>query len=147
MKKILTFTAIIMIGLAAFTGCKKSSSSTSYTMKATIGGTTTTFNTCVAAASGTLMTISGFNGSGTTATPPYLQVYMSNFTGVGTYNIDATTTTNMGSYYINSTTAKLAQTGTITITSSSTASIAGTFNFTTTDGTVISGASFTAKRY
>ncbi len=91
MKKVLSIVVIAMIGLFVFTGCtKKSSSSPSYTMKATVGSTAFSVTNCLANINSTLLSVYGYGGSGTTATFPNITLQMSNYTTTGTFTIDTT---------------------------------------------------------
>jgi hypothetical protein len=146
MKKLLTFSTIVMIGLVVLSSCSKKSSSPSYLMTATVGATAFSGSNTYALTAGTDVSIFSYTGSGTTATPPYLEIVMPNFTGTGTYTFDSTLLSNTAGYYESSTSAKVAKSGSVIITSSSSTSISGTFSFTTTDGTVVSNGKFTAKK-
>jgi hypothetical protein len=143
MKKLLTIANTLMLGAALLGGCTKSSTSgTNYTMSATVAG--------AAFSGGTLCTLSGTTlsvwGSKTftASTPsyPYINFIVSNYTGNGTYTI-APLGTNVASYIASMTSASQVSYGTITITATS--PITGTFNFTCTDSTKITGGNFTAK--
>lgn len=101
MKKLFTFAMLaIMIGTVA--GCSKKSSSTtpSYSMKVTIGGTTSSFSTCQAVLAGSILQVTGSSGASTT-TPPYFGITIYNFTGAATYTINgsATSPTVAASYW------------------------------------------------
>lgn len=148
MKKTLIFAAIAILGLAAFSGCKKSSGS-SYTMSATVGNSNFNVNSCTASLSGTSMAIVGYSGSAS-GTPPYLTITIDSFAGAATYTIDTTASfpAVSGSYWpdANLSDIKVVHTGSVVITASSTTSLSGTFNFKTDDGTSISSGKFTAKR-
>jgi len=150
MRKILTFSAVVMMCLVVFAGCsKKSSSSTpSYTMKATVGTTSFTAANCVASNVNGLTAIIGWAGTSSTPAPPYIEIYLTGYNKTtGTFSLTGALTANYASYYENSTTASVSTTGTLTIASASTTSIVGSFSFTTTDGTVVSNGTFTAKGY
>jgi hypothetical protein len=149
MKKFLTFAAIAMIGLFAFSGCTKKSDSPSYTMKATVGSTAFSVNNCYGLISGTSLSIFGYSASGTTATYPNITIVDFNYTAPGTYDVSTSGTSMVTmAYYPSSdpSAIKSAQTGTLTIATVTTTTITGTFSFTCTDGTVVSNGSFTARR-
>jgi hypothetical protein len=149
MKKIITLAMALMLGVLFMTGCSKKSDSPSYSMKATAGGTAISANNASATLAGGSLAIAGINSSGGAATPPYISMTIVNFTGTGTYNIDASGTVASASYFPDSDLShvKISKTGSIVVTSSSSASVSGTFSFTTTDGTSVTGGTFTAKRY
>ena len=150
MKRIFTFAAIALLGLAAFSGCGKKSSSPSYSMHASIGGTAFNVTNVYAVITGSILSITGSSGTTSTATPPYFGITIYNYTSPTTYTVDstATTPTVAGTYAPTSAPAdmKAASSGSVVISSASTATISGTFSFKMTDGTVISGGTFTAKR-
>jgi len=147
MKKILTFTAIVMIGLAAFSGCKKSSDSPSYNMSASVGGTAFSANYCVADTLGGALMIMAFNGTGYTATPPDMIITITSYTGMGTYNFDSLGVTNIGQYNATASTSKESIAGSVVISSTTSTQVVGTFSFTCSDGTVVSSGKFTAQKY
>jgi hypothetical protein len=149
MKKIISLSMALLLGVLFLAGCSKKSDSPSYSMKATAGGTSISANNASATLAGTTLAIAGVNSSGGSATPPYISITIVNFTGTGTYNIDAAGTVASASYFPDSDVShvKISKTGSVVVTSSSSASVAGTFSFTTTDGTSVTGGTFTAKRY
>lgn len=149
MKKIFTIAAIALMGLALFSGCSKSDSTPSYSMKASLGGTSFNSSNCIAATyPGTsFIEIYGMGGTLTAPTFPYVALFLYNYAKTtGTFTIDSTLSTNYAEIVTSATTFKLAKSGTITITSVS-PNIVGTFSFTATDGTAVTGGSFTAKNY
>ncbi len=147
MRKILSIAAIAMIGLFVFAGCSKKSSSPSYSMKATIGSTAFSENTCAAILSGTTMSITGYNGSATT--PPYLSITIYNYTGAKTYTLDSTALIPpvVVSYLPDSNPldVKAATSGSVIVTSSSSSTVSGTFSLKCSDGTTIANGTFTGK--
>ena len=147
MKKILTIAVIAMIGLLTFAGCSKSSSGSSNTMKATIGSTAFSSNNCIFSINAGLLGIYGYTASGATVSYPNISIGINNYTSgsTGTYTISDTSTNIVAGVDSSATSAIVAQTGSIVITSSSSSSISGTFNFTCTDGTKVTGGTFTAK--
>lgn len=151
MKKILTFAAAAVLGLATLSGCSKSSSpSPSYFMKATIGGTSFNVTNCYAVTTGSVLSITGSSGTTTTSTPPMFGITIYSYSNPGTYKVDTalTTATVAGTYAttMNPADMKASKAGTVVITSASSATISGTFSFTFTDGTAVTAGSFTAKR-
>ena len=147
MKKILFFAATAVINFSALTGCKKSDSSPSYSMKATIGSTSFNTSHCLAVAASGGLTITGWSGTSTTATAPMIDIVIVNWNqSTGTITFDSTMTTGYEQYLPNTTTTSLEKTGTVTITSVATNSVSGTFSFTASDGTVVSAGSFTAQK-
>ncbi len=150
MKRILTFSAIAMIGLAVFSGCKKSSS-TSYSMKATVGSTAFSVTNSYATLNGTNLAITGNSGSSTSASSaPYLTIVLSNYTAPGVYAIDTTLNVPVvdATWAADMTMAdwKYSHTGSVTITSLSSSVVVGTFNFVCADGTTINSGTFSARR-
>lgn len=150
MKKIMTITAIAMMGLIAVSGCKKKDDSPSYKLSATVGGTAFNPTNCTGTVTGGALSIVGWNGSGGTATPPYFSITVSSYTGAATYTIDTTLSAPVvsASYFPSAslTDVKFAKTGSVTVSSASSSTITGTFNFKCNDGTIISGGTFTAKK-
>jgi hypothetical protein len=144
MKKNLTILAIAILGLVAFAGCKKSSSSSNGTMSATIGGKSFTGNDCFFSTVSGLV-IDGFNGSGTTLVYPYFTLAVTGYTAgsTGTYTIDGFT--NIAGIDSSGTNVAVAAYGTITVTSATSSSLKGTFSFTCTDSTKVTLGSFTAS--
>jgi Family of unknown function (DUF6252) len=140
MKNILTLTTMAAMALAAFTGCKKSSSS-SYTMSATINGHSfsTSGSTYVTAAKSTT-SISGTDSKDAVAIALGL-----NSLSTGTYTLGS----GASAITIDSgiTAASSAVYGTVIITSSNSSTVSGTFNFTCYDSTKVTNGSFTAKVY
>jgi hypothetical protein len=148
MKKLLTFSAIALFGMALISGCSKSSSSSpSYSMTASVSGTSYSAGNCIAVNNGTYIVIEGIGGATTAPTFPYLAISLTNYNKTtGTFNFDSSQTTNWAEYLTSSSTYKISKSGSVTITSVS-PNITGTFLFTCTDGTVVSSGSFTAKSY
>ncbi len=150
MKKLFTF-AMLVIMIGTITGCTKKSSSTtpSYSLKVTVSGATSTFTTCQAVLAGSVLQVTG-SSSATTTTPPYFSITIYNFTGAATYTINgsATSPSVAASYWPSSffSSVKAAQSGSVVVTSSSSTSVSGTFNFTAVDGTTMNSGTFTAKR-
>jgi hypothetical protein len=142
MKKTLTIAAMAVLGLAAFTGCSKSSSSPSNTMTATINGASYS-GTCTAAINNGNLEIASGTG-GTSLIYPSLVIGTSNYTGTGTYTQSSSNTLVFG-IDSSSSLVLVSSTGTITITSASSTSISGTFSYTCTDSTKVTNGSFTAK--
>lgn len=147
---LLSITAAVFV-LFAISGCHKSGGVSHGTMTATVNGQPFSSSHCAIgsfiAASGTIkgLNIVGFTGSN--YDPPDISFSIANFvTGsTGTYTIVNDSSllvfASMDST-INSGT--LAQSGTITINSSSTSAISGTFSFILADGTTITNGVFTA---
>jgi len=145
MKKLLAFSSIAMIAMSVFSGCSKSSSGSSYFMKETIAGKSYSSTYCAAGSSSGYVTIAG--SSGTSLTYPYVTLTLANYNKTtGTFTLDTTLTGSFAEYNKDASTVVLAKSGSVTITSAS-PNIVGTFSFTCTDGTVVSGGSFTAKSY
>ena len=150
MRQILLIAAVALLGLTIFSGCSTSGgASPTYSMTATIGSTHMNGTICIAAQVTTVMGISGSTvTSGVTGTP---QIHLSlwNWTGAtGSYTLKTGGSGNNYAEYVPSSgsLASVSQSGTVTITSISSTTISGTFNFTCTDGKVISSGSFTAQR-
>jgi hypothetical protein len=153
MRKIhLIITCLFIPVLMVFNGCSPSSGSSpasSYFMKATIGGTTMNGTVCIAGQVGTIMGITGSTVASGVGGPPQINISIGNWSGApGSYTIAAISSpTNTFGQYISATgaIAKISTSGTVTISSISASEIKGSFNFTCTDGTVVSAGSFTAK--
>lgn len=147
MKKNLTILAIAIVGLIAFAGCKKSSSGTSYSIKATINGTSFSGVNCVAVSNSGFVVIDGYSGSSATSTSlPIIELTLTGYNNTtGTFNIDGVT--NNAIIDSSLTSVPSATSGTITITTATSSEIVGTFNFTCSDGTKVTNGTFTAKGY
>jgi hypothetical protein len=145
MKRILTIALIAIAGVSAFCSCSKKSSSPSYTMTASLGSSAYNAPNCIAVPTGTTMVIEGIGGTGTVATFPYVQLIIANWaTKTGTYSFDSTLAGSYAQYLLNSTTIKISKSGSVVVTSASATTISGTFSFTCTDGTTVTGGTFTA---
>jgi len=143
MKKLLTLSAIALMGMALISSCSKSSSSSpSYSMDATIAGKSFSGTNCTATISGASLAV---DGGVFTSSPvyPYLTLGIFNYTGTGTYAIGGTSV-NLGGVDSSASVVLVSQYGTVTITSVS-PNIVGTFSFTCSDSTKVSGGTFTAK--
>lgn len=147
MRKLILIAATTIVGFGAMTSCTKKSDSPSYSMKATVGTTAFTTSHCIATASAGSLTIVGWSGTSTVAAAPMMDIVITSWNGTtGTTNFDTTISTGYEQYVQTSTATLQARTGTVNITSVSTSAISGTFSFTATDGTSISGGTFTAQR-
>jgi hypothetical protein len=151
MKRIMTLSAILMLGLVFFAGCSKKSDSPSYSMKATIGGTAFSVTNCYAVLNNGVLSITGSSGTSTSGTtPPFFTVVINTYTTATTYTLDTTALVpNIGGTYsptLNIADMKGAKSGSVTISSASSSSYTGTFNFILTDGTAVTGGTFTAKK-
>lgn len=167
MKKILALAAIAAISFSAFTGCKKSSSNTgtssfSGTMKATVNGAPFSLPYCWFVLQTDKLTIIGANGAAATAgfNFPVLNLDLNTYTigNTGTFIMDST---GKAAAILDSTVSSVTSTltptigpgftltylstGSITISSSSSSTISGTFNIAFADGTTFTNGSFTAK--
>lgn len=155
MKNQITFFLAAVLGcLVLFSSCtKKSDSSPSYTMKATVGSSAFSASNCwaITASSGgtSITTIYGSNGSSGSLVYPNMALYIVNWNGnTGSFTLDSTMSTAYAEY-INSSTLtdySLSKSGTINITAVSSTSITGNFNFVGNDGKNITGGTFTAKK-
>ncbi len=146
MKKLLTLPAIALLCLATTTGCKKNNSNsnaaTTYSMTATAGGTAFSTSDCLESSN---FTSYFFTGQATGGRSITIGIASNNLT-TGSYTLDSITTGHFAEYFISSGNYKMSKSGTVTITSIvAGVSIAGTFNFTCTDGTTVTGGKFTAK--
>ena len=147
MKKLFLIAATSIVAFSAITSCKKSDSSPSYSMKATIGSTSFNATNCVAIATGGALSISGWTGTTTTAAAPMMSITILSWnSGTQTVAFDSTGATGSEAYTPSTTSSLPAKTGTVSITSVSSTAISGTYSFTATDGTAITGGTFTAKR-
>ena len=155
MKKFLSVASIAMIAVAVFTGCSKSSSTSSATgsLKATAGTTSVNSNFCEAGYVDSTLSITGTSITSSTASYPYiiLGIYGWNGTSTGTFAIGGSNL-NLATYAVSSTVSHEATSGTITITSVSSTQISGTFSFVGgptsiggSDSVSVTNGSFTAK--
>ena len=140
------FSTITLVGFAAFTGCKKSdNASNSGNMSESINGSKVS-SPCYSVSNSSISTIEGFTASGTSAsnvtiTYPFIQLGFLSALSTGTFNIDGFTVTAG----IDSSAGNViyASSGTITITSITPHTV-GTFSFTCSDGTTVTGGTFTS---
>ena len=164
MKRILIISIIAMTGSISFFSCSKSSNTnstnntTSYPMTANIGGTPFNFDTCYFSQESIVnglvdspVMIQGYRTDSMGYTRyPYITLYIeSGYHGIGTYNLNVTSTyeqNNAGYYTATNTLGDNSTSGSITITSTS-PYVVGTFNFITNAGIPISKGSFSAKKY
>jgi len=141
MKNVITFALLTAILLAGFSACHKSSGTT-YFVKTTINGMPYSASNCVASlVSDTVLGISCGNAN----VYPHIFLYISDYTGAGTYPLSSSLNGNFGS--VDSSLSVMSVTsasGTITITKTSPA-ITGTFSFIGTDSIVVSNGKFTAQ--
>ncbi len=148
---LVAFTALLGLGVL-LTGCTKksssSSTSSSYSMKATIGSTSMNGSVCIASVVSSTLAISGSTVTGGVGGPPQINIAVASWTGTtGTFTLGLSSTGSFGQYVASTgALASMSQTGSVTITSVTSTTIKGTFNFTCTDGKVISAGSFTAQR-
>jgi len=149
MKKSLLAFAIVCTS-AMFSSCTPASSpSPSYTMTATAGGTSFSGTKCMAAEVSPNLGISATTVTGGVAGPPQINISVVNWSGgTGTYTFGTVTAGTHFAQYIASSGSltKTSSSGSVTITNVSSTEIKGTFNFICTDGTAITGGSFTAER-
>jgi len=153
MKKFILYPAMVIMGLSAFTACKKSSSSTttptsSKSMTATVNGKSET-TTNLIAVNATMSGVTEMELTGTFADGHQLLITVFGFTGNGTYTFNTTSTSGTSTaFWITtgtaSTLANAANNGQMVVTSSSTSGLSGTFSFVTNDSTNVSSGSFTA---
>ena len=146
MKKLLTVLAIAAIGSASLFSCKKSdSTSTTYSMKATINGVAFNGSSCYGSTSSGALGLSGGTGtSSASMTFPFITFTISSYTGVGTYTLGTTgTTVNVATLDSTAVTAPVALYGSLVVTGTN--PLTGTFSFTCADSTKVTGGTFTAK--
>ena len=139
MKKILGILLVTGLGLSS---CVKSSTTSSPTgsMTATAAGTSFSSANCYESSTAAYYTITGQATNATIS----INIKSNNIT-TGTYTFDSTLTNNIAAYTANGGVAKNAKSGSVTITTINVgASFIGTFNFVCTDGTIVSGGTFTA---
>ena len=149
MKKVLGIIAVVVLSTGIFVSCSKSKSSSSAngSLKATAGGVSVSSNYCFTAESDSTLAIDGFNLNSTASVFPYITVQIDQWNGAaGTFAFDSTSNNGIGYYFASASVTKTANHGSVTITSVSATDVNGTFTFTCTDGTVISGGTFDAKR-
>ncbi len=149
MRKAQLIVTIALMGIFLITGCRTSSSSSpSYSMRATIGTASMDGTICTAAVAGTALGIGGVTVTGGTGGPPEINLTIANWGGsAGVFSIGTVSSGSFAEYVVSASSTLVSQSGSITISSVSTTTITGTFNFTCTDGTVISAGTFSAKRY
>ncbi len=142
MKNIITCTLLFAFTLIAGIGCKKGSDS-GYRMTANINGATTFNTACRAQQTGTQLHITGQNQTTTTDDFPVIGLYISNYTGPGTYVLNTTTDPNLmntGIYDASLSVANPSINGSIVITS--TIPLKGTFSFNSSTGASITSGNF-----
>ena len=145
MKKILMIAAIAGVGLATFSGCSKSSSSSpSESMTAKINGANYSNSNVTATISGPSMSVSSSTGV-TTITYPFVTFGVFNYTGVGTYTANSSGGMNVFGIDSSTTAALVGAYGTVVVSSASSSYISGTFSFTCSDSTKVTSGTFTAK--
>ncbi|GAA4459784.1 hypothetical protein GCM10023093_01390 [Nemorincola caseinilytica] len=114
-----------------------------------MGGTAFEGTICLAGVVSSNLAITGSSTTGGVTGPPQINISVVNWSGsTGTFNFGAITAGSHFAQYIVSTgsVAKTTSSGSVTITDVSATEIKGTFNFTCTDGTAITGGTFTAQR-
>src|ERR1700744_1189854 len=128
MKKVFTCTAIAIIILAVFNGCKKSHGP-NYFMSATVGGTAYHAPKCVLSLiqhpgtglAGTGLVITGSSSSNYFTTAfPYIAITLPSWaSGIGTFTLDSTMLANFAQYFTTDSTYKLSSAGSVVITTAS----------------------------
>jgi hypothetical protein len=148
MKQKIILIAFTLLGVATFYGCKKSSSSPSYSMKASLGATAYSAGNCIASSDGAGgLTITGLGGATTAPTFPYVSIQIAVWSNAtGTFNFDSTGVNNFAQYILSDSTARTSKTGSVVVTAVSSTAVTGNFTFTCTDGTVVTGGTFNAKK-
>ena len=118
-------------------------------MQATIYGVPFLSANCYVPITGSIVVIEGFSGTSSTSTSyPRISLAIQGYTKTtGTFPINQSGTGVTAAYYTSSTNNVNGISGSVTITSASTTSIVGTFNFICTDSTKVEGGSFTSKGY
>ena len=147
MNKIVPISVLALLGMLMMTGCiKKKDTPISYTMTANVGGTAYKAALCIAFAGSSTMEIEAeTTTSGATITYPYINLWLTGTSfSLGTFSFDSTMARNYAEYIISTSSFKIAQSGSITITSV-TPNVVGTFSFTCTDGTTITDGKFVAE--
>lgn len=152
MKRILTAIFLMIAGTAIFSGCKKSDSSPSYKMTATLASTAFN-NTSFSSDSSTFTAGSGsgwvclISSGGISTTGVGIKLYLYTYNGVGTYSLDG----SGSNYQVGTVSYDGNVSGSITITSVSSTAVSGTFYFTGESNNspittvTVSNGSFTAK--
>jgi hypothetical protein len=150
MKNTMMSAVISVLAIAAISGCSKSSSSGSSTsMKTSLNGVAFSGSDCIDSVTDSTLFIYGTNFT-TSITYPFIEIIITKYTGTGTYTlgtwgsfgggpstmavIDSSASNAVASLY-----------GTVTITSVS-PNLTGTFSFTCTDSTKVTGGSFTGNK-
>ena len=145
MRKTITVAILLFAGSFAILSCKKSKNDTKpYNMTANIGGTA--FNQDSCGFTYNLLDTTDAQIYAWTASTYYpgIQIFFSAYHGAGTYAISNPGTV-IAEIQNSASSADGASSGTVVITSVY-PTVTGTFNFTTTTGTVVSGGSFRAMR-
>jgi len=150
MKKIILYPAIVLMGMSAFTACKKSSSSSasSKNMTATVNGKSETTSNVIAVKA-TMSGVTEMELTGTFSDGHQLLITVFGFNGNGSYTFNTTSTGGTSDAFwittgTTSTLANTSNTGSMTVTSSSSSGLSGSFSFVTNDSTTVSGGSFSA---
>jgi len=138
MKKAISVLMIAFVSVAIFSGCSKTipaHSSPTGIMTATEAGVAFSSANCYERSTAGYYNVYGVSGS----TAINLNIKSTNLT-TGSYHIDSSGTNHSAGIAINGN-YKKASTGTISVTTiNAGANMIGSFNFTCTDGTVVSGS-------
>lgn len=142
MRKQLAGIALALVCAGAFNSCTKKSTTNSTpanSMKATVGSTSFAATSVATSKNGSLVDIAGVKDASNT-----LSLVLSGYTGAaGTYTIDNMgTTLNEAIVETNGATVAAAH-GSIVVTSVGSSTMSGTFSFTCTDSTKVTGGTFT----
>ncbi len=153
MRQLKLLAVFALLGFTFLSACSSPSSSPAsptYSMKATIGSTTMNATSCIAALVGTNLGITGSTVTGSVGGPPQINISIYGWSGAaGTTSLIAPGSTGAFAEYVPTVGAltSVSQSGSVTISAVSSTTISGTFNFTCSDGKVITAGTFTAKRY
>jgi len=135
---------VLALCLALFQGCSKDSGTVSYTMRAIINGVAYTSSGITAQQTNSLLIITGKASAGSGY--PNMELYISNYTGVGTYSLVSPNYQNFADIDSSAFSNRPASvSGSIVITAAS-PDIIGTFSFTMDDATKVTKGTFASKQ-
>ncbi len=142
MKSILKLAFAGILAVASLNSCsKKSSTTSSRHMDATVNGGGFHVVNCTATQNGTQLQITGLQPNVAVDGMPNISMNIVNYTGAGTYTIASGGTS--ANYLGSMVSSSIAVSGTINITAVN--PITGTFSFTCNDGTKVTNGNFVAQ--
>ncbi|MCW3122133.1 MAG: hypothetical protein JWQ38_1625 [Flavipsychrobacter sp.] len=146
MKKMSALLVVVMAFLLIFSGCKKKETKPSYYIRATVGTTDYDVSECIALSSGNTTIIKGANATAT-STYSYIGLSLQKTSLLPGDTIRfVKSPASFANVYYTSGSSSVSHTGTVIITEMTGNSLSGTFIFTCTDGTTVTGGIFNAER-